>query len=54
MNNMNAIGLQELTSNEIKSTNGGVILFHYKDLIEAYNYVYTQFKKGVDDGYNGR
>lgn len=50
MNNLNKIGVIELNKCELKSTDGGLILVS-KDFIQ---WAYTEFKKGLDDGYNGR
>lgn len=51
MKNLNEIGVIELNKNELNHTDGGALILVSIELIQ---WAYTEFKKGVDDGYNGK
>lgn len=53
MGNLNNAGLTNLSKKEIKMISGGYVLYT-EDILHAINWAYTQFKEGVDDGYNNR
>lgn len=43
--------LTDMNSEELNNVEGGLIMFHVA-FIEALNGMYTDFKKGLDDGWN--
>lgn len=51
MGKLNEIGVIELNKNELTYTDGGGLILVSIDL---FKWAYTEFKKGVDDGYNGK
>lgn len=56
MDNLQAMSLTQLDEDEIQSTEGGIMftLVSLKLTADAIDWAYTEYKKGVADGYNNR
>ncbi|MFH5832287.1 hypothetical protein ACG2F4_01410 [Halalkalibaculum sp. DA3122] len=47
MENLSSVGVIELSQEEMIKTDGGLIMFN----VELIQWAYSEFKKGVHDGY---
>ncbi|MDX1629816.1 MAG: hypothetical protein R3345_14010 [Fulvivirga sp.] len=47
MQNLNNVGVIELSREEMVQTDGGLIMFN----VELIHWAYTELKKGIHDGY---
>lgn len=51
MENLNKVGMIELSESELHLIDGGLLIGNFGGF---FHWAYTEFKKGLDDGYNGR
>ncbi|HKK45241.1 MAG TPA: hypothetical protein VJ964_06960 [Balneolaceae bacterium] len=54
MDNLNDMGIISLKINELQTIDGGVLIGNFSsDMIMFFQWAYTEYKKGLDDGLNG-
>lgn len=54
MDDLNSMGLATMSNRDLYSTNGGLLIGNFStEWIELIQWAYTEYKKGVADGYAG-